>query len=226
MESIKSLLNENSLFITCLHRIQLNYPHITEFFLNKLIYDLPSLYGEFKQMCAESILSSVTKEHENLFLISKNFIDMLKNGDSLLQLVSLKMIFNTLEKQSEENLKRLIPIVCSFVKHSNAACRYQMMDILIKVYQYQSNKISNELRNLVNETLLLVLLDEYQPIGIVAQNFWCEQSNMPTNTIERMVLVLGKMYSPLTENEYLSYSTNLLLEKTSISPNAKSMKIH
>lgn len=221
MESIKSLLNENSLFITCLHRIQLNYPHITEFFLNKLIYDLPSLYGEFKQMCAECILSSVTKEHENLFIISKNFIDMLKNGDSLLQLVSLKMIFNTLEKQSEENLKRLIPIVCSFVKHSNAACRYQMMDILIKVYQYQSNKISNELRNLVNETLLLVLLDEDQPIRIVAQNFWCEQSNMPTNTIERMVLVLGKMYSPLTENEYLSYSTNLLLEKTSTSPDFK-----
>ncbi len=96
---------------------------------------------------------------------------MLKNGDSLLQLVSLKMIFNTLEKQSDENLKRLTPIVCSFVKHSNAACRYQMMDILIKVYQYQSNKISNELRNLVNETLLLVLLDEDQPIRIVAKTF-------------------------------------------------------
>jgi len=52
----------------------------------------------------------------------------------------------------------------------------------------------------------------------MAQNFWIEKANMPSSTIDRMVLILEKMYSPQTEKEYLSYSTNLLLEKTSKSP--------
>lgn len=41
---------------------------------------------------------------------------------------------------------------------------------------------------------------------------------MPASTIDRMCLILEKMYSPQTEAEYLSYATNLLLEKTSKSP--------
>lgn len=41
---------------------------------------------------------------------------------------------------------------------------------------------------------------------------------MPTSTIDRMVLILEKMYSPQTERDYLSYATNLLLERTSKSP--------
>ena len=52
----------------------------------------------------------------------------------------------------------------------------------------------------------------------MAQNFWIEKANMPSSTIDRMVLILASMYSPQTEREYLSYSTNLLLEKTSKSP--------
>lgn len=52
----------------------------------------------------------------------------------------------------------------------------------------------------------------------MAQNFWIEKANMPSSTIDRMVLILENMYSPQTEKEYLSYSTNLLLEKTSKSP--------
>ncbi len=37
----------------------------------------------------------------------------------------------------------------------------------------------------------------------MAQNFWLEKSNMPSNTIDRMVLILESMYSPQTEKEYL-----------------------
>ena len=41
---------------------------------------------------------------------------------------------------------------------------------------------------------------------------------MPSSTIDRMCMILDKMYSPQIESEYLSYATNLLLEKTSKSP--------
>ena len=121
---------------------------------------------------------------------------------------------------------RLFPILCDeFVKHSNVACRYQLMLILILSFDIQSSRKSEALnsnaisiRKLTNDTLLLALLDEEQTIRLMAQNFWIEKANMPSSTIDRMVLILEKMYSPQTEREYLSYSTNLLLEKTSKSP--------
>lgn len=62
------------------------------------------------------------------------------------------------------------------------------------------------------------LLDSEPTIRVIAQNFWTEKANMPLATIDRMCMILERMYSPHVENEYLSYATNLLLEKTSKSP--------
>ncbi len=47
------------------------------------------------------------------------------------------------------------------------------------------------------------------------QNFWRQENHLPTETIDRMVAMMEAMYTPATENHYLSYSTNLLLEMTS-----------
>jgi DNA-dependent protein kinase catalytic subunit len=105
------------------------------------------------------------------------------------------------------------------------ACRYQMLIILVAVYEMQQLKVTalttpnaTSIKRLTSDTLLKSLLDEDPTIRLMAQNFWLEKANMPTSTIDRMVLILEKMYSPQTEKEYLSYSTNLLLEKTSKSP--------
>ena len=188
---------DESMFITCIHRVQINYPAISERFMTKLLFHLPSLYGEFKQMCAESILSSIKVLEDPLFK-TRAFMEMISHRESSLQLVCLKMIYVLCERQSEEELARLMPIICDFKKHSNAACRYQMLLILILVYEGNQFKINEsitanglKIRQLTNETLLIALLDEDQTIRIMAQNFWTEKANMPSSTIDRMVLILG-----------------------------------
>ncbi len=135
------------------------------------------------------------------------------------------MIHELVEKQSEEELLRLLPTICSFKNHSHVACRYQMLRILISIFENYQFKIANtltptclQIKILTNETLLIALLDENQTIRLTAQNFWTDNAYMPSSTIDRMVLILGNMYSTQTESEYLSYSTNLLLEKASKSP--------
>ena len=147
---------------------------------------------------------------------------MLTHRESSLQLVCLKMIHELLNNQTEDELNRLMPVICSFINHPYVACRYQMLLILIAIfdaYQFKNDSTTTfSIKTQTNETLLKALLDEDQTIRLMAQNFWTEKANMPSNTIDRMVLILEKMYSPQTENEYLSYSTNLLLEKTSKSP--------
>ena len=50
------------------------------------------------------------------------------------------------------------------------------------------------------------------------QNFWSHETRLPTGTLDRLVAMLEAMYTPGTETQYLSYSTNLLLEMTSKSP--------
>lgn len=173
-------------------------------------------------MCAESILSSVRVLEDPLFK-TNTFMEMLTHRQSSLQLVCLRMIYELLSKQSQDELNRLLPIVCSFIHHSDVRCRYQTLLILIAVFESYQFKFSDTLVNdnikkLTNETLLRALLDPNQGIRVMAQNFWTEKANMPSSTVDRMILILEKMYSPQTELEYLSYATNLLLEKTSKSP--------
>lgn len=140
------------------------------------------------------------------------------------------MVYALLQKQSDKELNRLIHIVCDFKKHSHVACRYQMLLILMTVFDMMKQSTSPtkptssfdlDTKARVDETLLIALLDEDPTIRLMAQNFWTDRANMPSSTIDRMVLILGKMYSPQTEAEYLSYSTNLLLERTSKSPDYK-----
>jgi len=49
-------------------------------------------------------------------------------------------------------------------------------------------------------------------------NFWSDETRLPSSTFERLTSMLEAMYSPSTENQYLSYASNLLLEMTSKSP--------
>ncbi len=52
-------------------------------------------------------------------------------------------------------------------------------------------------------------------------NFWSHETRLPNGTLERLVAMLGCMYSAGMEDQYLSYATSLLLEMTSKSPDYK-----
>ena len=62
------------------------------------------------------------------------------------------------------------------------------------------------------------LKKRYFNFRLQVQNFWSSETRLPRGTLDRMVAMLEAMYSPVTEQQYLSYATNLLLEMTSKSP--------
>jgi DNA-dependent protein kinase catalytic subunit len=218
-----------STFIICIHRIQLKYKDISERFLNKLIYHLPQLYGEYKLLCAEAILSSVHSLDDAIYK-KPYFIEMLTHRDSALQLVCLKLVYELVDtKILPVDMSGLLPKICDFHSHTSVACRYQMINILMKLYQkYNLTSVEDEclgqILSLCKNTLLKLLLDVDETIRLLAFNFWSDENNQlsntnaSNNTIDRVVSILDKMYTPFTESHYLSYSTNLLLEKTSKSP--------
>jgi DNA-dependent protein kinase catalytic subunit len=210
-------------FIYCIHRIQINFKEISEQYITRLVYYLPQLFGEPRLYCAESILSAVSKL-EDLIYTKPYFIDMLQQRNSALQLVCLKIIFELIDRISDANILTILPILTTqFLTHTNVNCRYQLAQILINLFNKHINleainEYSNEILKISKNSLLKLLIDSDQTIQWMAFNFWSDKAYLSNNTIDRVVSILNKMYASETELEFLSYSTNLLLEKTSKSP--------
>ena len=227
LESLSKTLRSLQLidFIYCIHRIQLNFKEISGFYLNRLLHYFPQLFGEPRLFCAESILSAASKL-EDLIYTKPYFIEMLQQRNSSLQHVCLKIIFELIDKISDTNTLTLLPILTTqFLTHSHVACRYQLTEILITLFNKYTNlevcPESSQILKLCKNSLLKLLIDNEQTIQWMAFNFWSNKAFLSDNTIDRIVSILDKMYASETELEFLSYSTNLLLEKTSKSPDYK-----
>ncbi|KAK8776726.1 hypothetical protein V5799_029934 [Amblyomma americanum] len=54
--------------------------------------------------------------------------------------------------------------------------------------------------------------------GLSVANFWCQETQLPRATVERLIALLGDMYLPEMEEHFLSSVTFLLFELTSRSP--------
>ncbi|KAL3877683.1 hypothetical protein ACJMK2_035352, partial [Sinanodonta woodiana] len=209
-------------FIVCVHRMMRHYPAIADRFLNKLLFMLPNLYGEFKTLCMQVIHTRV--DHiENVFLElkSKGFVNCLSHRDEGTQLVSLKIVKDIAAKLKPSELNQWVPLVTAFSTNPSTACRNEMYLILMWVYDNyrdDTSAESNELMVMTKEGLLRGLGEEDLSLRLQVQNFWSSETRLPISTLDRLVAMLEAMYSPVTEQQYLSYATNLILEMTSKSP--------
>ncbi|KAK7506702.1 hypothetical protein BaRGS_00002177 [Batillaria attramentaria] len=209
-------------FIVCVHHMQRHYGPIADRFLNKLLFMLPSLHGEFRSQTLEVILGRVdTLEDAFRELQSKGLLTFLTHRDEDTQLVSLHLVRSLAPKMKAKELLSLMSAITSFGSHPSATCRHTMLDILMWIYDnYRDNESSEglEIMKMTKETLLQGLCDDDIHCRLTVQNFWSSETRLPVGTLDRTVAMLEAMYSPGSERHYLSYATNLLLEMTSKSP--------
>lgn len=76
----------------------------------------------------------------------------------------------------------------------------------------------SEILQISKEGLVLGINDPDTKLSLKLLNFWRDESNLPKETIERVVEVVRALYSSKTEREYLSYASNLVMQLTSLSP--------
>ncbi|RUS72684.1 hypothetical protein EGW08_019554 [Elysia chlorotica] len=209
-------------FIKCVHSIHKNYPPITDRFLPKLLFVLPSLPGTFRPLCLEVILGHLDKmENAYLELYSKGLADFLTHRDAETQHVALRIVKGMMVRLKSAELLSLLPAVAAFSGHSSAPCRLTMLDILMWAYDNyrdDEDEEGHKIMILTKEALLKGLCDEDLKCKLVCQNFWASNTRLPEGTLERTVSLLEAMYSPGTEPFFLAYATNLLLQATSRSP--------
>ncbi|XP_065059919.1 DNA-dependent protein kinase catalytic subunit-like isoform X2 [Rhopilema esculentum] len=216
-------------FILCLYRVHLNYPIIVDKFIVKLLYVLPSLHGILKQQCLEILASRVehAEEPHDIFIELKNkgLVSALNHRDEGIQLASLAA-FNGLLKYL--NAEEILPLADSITKYrscNSVTLRQKMYDTFIWIYdtyradeQTMEDNTAIELLKISKETLLIGINDNNTEISLKVLNFWRHETRLPKSTIERFIEILRALYSTKTEKEFLSYSTNLLLQLTSLSP--------
>ena len=75
-----------------------------------------------------------------------------------------------------------------------------------------------EVLQITKDILVLGINDTNTELSLKVLKFWSEESNLPKETIERLIEVTRALYSNKTEKEYLSYATNLIMQLTSLSP--------
>ncbi|XP_071960307.1 DNA-dependent protein kinase catalytic subunit-like [Antedon mediterranea] len=216
------------IFITCMDKICLHFPYFADRFMHKILFDLPSLHGQPKVQCVDILVSRV-EAIENVYIMMKNIgiVDLLSHRDEAQQVSALKLVNGTLKVLKAKEVHSLLPSIVNFVSNSSAACREVMFDILMWIFDnYRDETVlaeegAKDVLEMARVALLQGLTDEEPALRLVVRNFWSHETRLPASTVDRMVAILQCMYCPITETDFLSYATNLLLEMTSRSPDYK-----
>ncbi|XP_038580578.1 DNA-dependent protein kinase catalytic subunit [Micropterus salmoides] len=215
-------------FIICLNKVSKHFPPFMDRFVNYVFFLLPKLHGILKTHCLECVLSRADVIPD-IFLQLKTtgFIQMMGHRDEAKQRVCLDIIHKIIAHLTPVQLQELLGPVTAFVSHHSPVCRERMYDILMWIQDNYSDaesmedSTSVEVLNAAKETLLQGLSEENQGLQLYVRNFWSQEKRLPTATLERMLTVLGSLYSCHIERCFLSLATNLLLEMTSQSPDFK-----
>ncbi|KAL6490371.1 hypothetical protein MHYP_G00007160 [Metynnis hypsauchen] len=212
-------------FVICLSKVSRHFPPLVARFLNAVFYLLPKLHGLLKTHCLECVLSCAdTIPDIFMHLKTKGFVQIMAHRDETRQRVCLDIVHKILAILKPEELKEILGDISAFVSHPSPVCRERMYDILMWIQDNYSDaeskedSTSTEVLNAAKETLLQGLTDENQGLQLYVRNFWSHERRLPPATLERMLRVLGSLYSPRIEERFLSLATDLLLEMTSQSP--------
>jgi DNA-dependent protein kinase catalytic subunit len=81
-----------------------------------------------------------------------------------------------------------------------------------------STTISETFYHHVREQLLQFLSSKNEYIRVNCRNFWCDPKRLSISSHHRLIALVDQLYSIKTENNYLNYSTNFLLERTTHNP--------
>ncbi|XP_019852740.1 PREDICTED: DNA-dependent protein kinase catalytic subunit [Amphimedon queenslandica] len=214
-------------FITCLHKITLCYNKIVPRFVEKLLFLLPSLQGVFRSSCLEILDTQADVQPQfYLKLKDKGFHTMISHRDEATQTASLSIVQKLLVQLTNDQLSEIVPIlIASFSKHGSIQCRIVLYNILMRVYnklctddQSESDDSVKMIRSISRDQLLLGLGDESNEVKLKMYEYWNQESNLSSNTLDRLTQLLVTLYSKKTETQFLYHATNLLLELTSRSP--------
>ncbi|CAF3998503.1 unnamed protein product [Rotaria magnacalcarata] len=218
-------------YVTCIYSIQKHYSLIVEInvrnVMNKLIFGLKKMYGDIKIECLESLNANITEfDSAYLELRAAGILDILIHKDFGIRGVALRLLHKLLPNLRHEQLYEIAQIL--YVDGPNE-CQIWTLEIYKWMYDYITNYLIKEIKTSitplsemfyhhVREQLLQLLSSKNEYIRVNCRNFLCDPKRLSTSSHHRLMALIDQLYSIRTENEYLNYCTNFLLERTTHNP--------
>ncbi|CAF1392236.1 unnamed protein product [Adineta steineri] len=216
-------------YVTCIYSLQKHYPEIIDkTVMNKLLFGMKKLYGDFKIECLEAMIPNITEfDSAYLELKAAGILDILIHKDFSIRGVALRLLHKLLPKLTHDQLFEIAQILS--VDGPNE-CQYWTLEICKWMYDYITQYITNETKtsttsnisekfyHCVRELLLEFLSSKNEYIRVNCRNFWCDSKRLSISSHHRLIALVDQLYSIKSEHEYLNYSTNFLLERTSHNP--------
>ncbi|CAF0848203.1 unnamed protein product, partial [Adineta ricciae] len=215
-------------YVTCIYSIQKHYPQIVEKpVMNKLLFGLKKMYGDLKIECLEALIGNITEfESAYLELRAAGILDILIHKDFGIRAVALRLLHKLLPNLTHEQLYEIAQVLS--VDGPNE-CQTWTLEIYKWMYDYITNYLTKEIQKTitplsesfyhhVREQLLQLLSSKNEYIRVNCRNFWCDPKRLSTLSHHRLLALVDQLYSIKTENEYLNYCTNFLLERTTHNP--------
>lgn len=197
----------------CIQAIVLHYPDIADdFHLRRLMSRLSGLPLNSKASYLKVILTRYEAMGNIEDFLSEKWQIYLENDNLELQLLSLDLFYKSLDilKASPE-FKTFIESVCKHVANTNILCRTRLYDIAISVCQRDDDGTFGESYYLFRDVLVQGLIDNDEEIRDKVFQFWEKCTNIPTKVSNRFSYLLSQLYKTSTENQFLGYSSYLLL---------------
>ena len=127
------------------------------------------------------------------------------------------MLYKLLPKLTNDELKEIAQVLSV---EGPTDCQYWTLEICKYLYDYitTTNIDSKEFYDLIREILLEFLSSKIEYIRVNCRNFWSDIKRSSLSSQHRLLSLVDQFYSNKTETDYLNYSTNYLLERTTHNP--------
>ncbi|KAI9491166.1 hypothetical protein BDB00DRAFT_874560 [Zychaea mexicana] len=212
----KSKYTSEARFLRCIQRIQIHDKDIAKNYLNKVLYLIPQLYGDLK-IIALRIIAGASEDIPDLFksIQSKKLLKTLTRGDDQGQILLLTTLEKIAKSLTLPQIDHAVNTISNnFVNHANSECRrlfYKFMQSVNDVVKAANDQV---LGDKIKVFVLQGMVDPDNNIRNTATSYIKTSYGIQDDIYNRLKAVMGDMYMPEIESQYLLYSTEMILDTT------------
>ncbi|XP_034245330.1 DNA-dependent protein kinase catalytic subunit-like [Thrips palmi] len=219
-------------FLTVLYGVHENFPQIADSFIPVIRFYLDQTYDDRKALCLCLLSKHLDSFGENPFkqLKEHNLLAMLSSRNSKVQMKALGIICNLVSDLADDELYEVIQEISNINSYVQGEARQLLYEIALASFdrctsRQETGKLSEKEEQIYSESKALLLL------GLVDSNMelqkkcflkWTQEERLPSGAPERLTTMFSLMYSPMTEEHFLSYCVPLMLQGTAVTPDFQS----
>lgn len=219
-------------FLTVLYGVHDSFPRIADSFIPAIRFYLDQTSDDRKALCLCLLSKHLDNLGENPYheLKEHGVLSMLSSRNSNVQMKALGIISRLAPLLSDEDLCEVIREISNINNYVKGEARHLLYEISLIAFDLCTSKQENGVLSEKGEEiyyeskalLLFGLVDSNVELQKKCFCKWTQEERLPSRAPERLTTMFSLMYSPVTEEHFLSYCVPLMLQGTALTPDFQS----